>query len=833
MRKISCRPGTLPSRPTFLAQYSSGTSSIARRQTFSPSWEPPDSSTGSDDGGELPRRPQKPDVEIRNESPAQPSLKRKQSFRKTGPITPRQWRPPNSEVASTYQDDSQLDFAQWKKLLDHEVKQNGLDGAKSVWQRLIFGTKMVELDSEDEYATATWMKLLSVAAEARDLTFINLLCQSVKGVARRRTELFTEVISTLLRHECHQSAHLWVKKLKERIQNRRSKMCALFELYNPHGRIELTRFFEVYDIVRPGRMYGFIMRQLLDAGRADDAYIAHRLLIVRNDVPSSFAEAEPYVVHLAKTSQKLSPFLAQLEAAGVKFTSRGRAKYALQTQAMQNAAKQDAHSGGAEEVSALYSKPNAVSDRVAAKAFATRALSFDFALNALKAFGLTEIGPQSIREMGLASPSMDEFARRLETLDDDGVDTGSSTYSRIVRRLCSDKEFHLLEKILNTDMHHDVFEDTEALQHLLVESLCKANWSQANLLLTILNHGIVGPLQTSVANALGSLDLFAGDRQRFALGLLSSKDAFDAVAHRSLRFNLMREMLEDMRTWKSRGWSKLERRNGALRVASFMQDSIMAGVLPNTFHWRHVLSRLGSTGGIQEVVSLIYWIARGCTLKNLSYRTVVRHGTPSRVLSSLFDVRFQRAFLHWTLKECFASFTPDHTKWSRSLRLLHHLNQQYGVPVYWRPLRKIIVMRCRYLYQIRARLYRARELERGRPIRYADPRLICLRIINYVHDLWSTTPNVRAEELDLARRSLRTPKLVRHAPSRYAALLKEQRRPRKYWTSSGWQRVSRPTTASALRSPAAIDEPQRTTRGHTRTGAVEDAASLPGSVIIA
>lgn len=643
----------------------------------------------------------------------------------------------------------------WQLLLDYGIEAHGVAGAKSIWRGLKYRRPRINLGSEDELTTTIWLRLLGIAAKSKDLTFIGFLCER-NGVAWQRPKLFSEVISVLLRNELDEEARLMCHRLQEKYHERKRNMLDLFLLYNPIGQKDLLRFFSIYDYLQPDRIYDEAVRHVWAQGRADDAFFLHKSLIQRGDFPSSFANLRPFIIHLAKLSQDPGPFLRQLVATGAVFVGQARLAYDLEQQNLRHA-----NSTGTKDSSDYAARPQSsgLSDSFTAKAFATRGLSFDFVLNSLRVFGLTEIGPQALREIGIAANSLETLSVRLAKLDQLEIDTGGSAYARTIRKLCNAKESVLLRQVLKTDMHHDVFEDRELQWRLLQDNVLKNKWSEVNILLTMLNHGDVSVLKPNIKAALLSYLAVDESSSRTFLGMAQPLFSTESRDPTGLAASVVERMIKALRLLKAEGLSRSQRLNRVRFIAGFMQDCIANGASFTYFHWRHIFAHLGSAGGIDEIHALMLWTSKVSAGDRNKHSIIKSQDNPTQILNTLFDFNFQASLMHWSSRRL-CQLSSHHgacEDWRKSLRILKHFEEKHGLNVNLLSLRKAIVMRSRHWRHTKG----ASKAVAQTPRTAEQWRKTCLDMLRSIHDIWSTSPTMKREELSTAFRSLRRRK-VRH-----------------------------------------------------------------------
>lgn len=622
------------------------------------------------------------------------------------------------------------DLRLWDILLDYRIRYYGSEGARTIWKALKGRGPTVSLESEDALTTRVWQKLLSCAAEHDDLKLTQRLCEH-DGIAWRRPRLFAETISTLLRSGRNHQVEVMCKQLSSKHSNGIADVLELYRTFQPMNHEDLKAFCSVYEKLRPGKMYRQGVLQLLNEQRMEDALLLHKFLTSRGDFPGSFQEIEPFMKYLAKRAEDPGPFLRSLAASGVMFKGQGRRAYEHESQVLR---KQTQHSSYRSDSVPERPRANKISDSFAAKAFTTRALSFDFVLNALQAFGLTEVGPQSLREIGLHSSTMEIFTQRLAKLDELGIDTGGSAYSRFIRKSCQAKQYPLLLHALRTDMHHDVFEDVYLQTHLLVESLQRCDWNKVNLLLAMLNSGQYVRLEGSVTSSLLASIIDDDSKARTFLTLLSNVSKMDVRIPGHLLHDVVDHLLSRLRGFRM--VDHVSRGNFCKRAqltAAIMQGCATAGSELMTSQWWSIFSQLGKAGALDDVRKLATWLAVWY-MERVEDNSFNKEPAEDALddLARMFGEKFQRAIVHWTLKEQFARHSGvARGSWQRTLTLLRYLRDECAIPLKMWTIRRTIVL---YVRGLRHRAMPSSRIQ-GVDTRLSnDSRRMCLRLFRTLHE---------------------------------------------------------------------------------------------------
>lgn len=691
------------------------------------------------------------------------------------------------------------DIQLWQLLLDYQAHYYGSQGVKSIYRLLKYQGPLVRLTSESEAVSALWKQMLLIAArETKSFDLFNLLCER-NGIAWSRPKLFAEAIATLLEVNQIEKALLMCDKLLEKRSNKLGAALEIVQAFRPERTEDFARFLTVYQKLQPLKIYDKAMEELWQSNRKEEAVLLHKLLISQGDVPSSFHYIEALMLHLAATNQatdaKKAPeaIIQQLLAAGVDYSHRAWHVYKVARQ-NESANKNNSPKIGSDQA-IIPSKRT--SESFATKAFATSALPFEFVLNSMKAFGLTEIGPQTMREIGLVAKDLDTLRNRLDILHRRGVDTGASAYVRTIRKLCKKGHAGLLTEVLKTDIHHEVFEDSHLQWHLISDHVKKCDWSKVNLLLTILCQGAIREQAANVAKtALLLRPNRRGNQHRAFLNYaMQVHDPYRASETFGLR-NSIKSMIVEMRSQKRDQFTPHQQLVWARFVAGLMQEAVLGGQRFEVLEWRHVLSRIGGRGMPDLAIGLIYWIVRlqHGTIADLTgliplssgsaaakpipiSKRLSRLGVPvSRDLATdsgalqlttrLVDTRFQQSLMHWSLQHSLHEKTRKRREtWQNCLELLRLLEQKYGIPMDLKALKRVIVMRCRYLRPKRFSTKSQSSFDHARqsademsPERSKEMNRNawreCSRVIGELHNLWRVSPAQRSADLDIAFEAL-------------------------------------------------------------------------------
>lgn len=629
-------------------------------------------------------------------------------------------------------------------------------------RRLIHALRFagVSLDADDGFASSAWLELLKAVASSKDrLRLLGLMCKR-NGIAWNRPKLFAEVIGTIMAKGYTNLAMQMSRYLRKDFDDESQLVVELYDFYSPKGTTALNDYFLIHaELGRPA-IWSTLVPRIVQTGRFEDALHTHLHLLRLGDGPSTFNDVKPFLLHFAETGQDPMSFLSQLKAAGYGFGVQGQLVYETSSPHYFSPNSQSV----SDVPTARMQGTNKISDGFAATAFATRGLPFEFLMNSLQALGLTEIGPRSIRTIGVAAGDLDTLRERLTLLSDSGIDTGGSSYSRIVQKLCASRSHFLLKQVLDTDMHHDVFEDRYLQQRLLISNVRKSNWRQVNLLTLMLNQGNIHQLQQLASSSLLRSFLQDKKQRRAYARLISQSTSLPTTA----QFYIIDEMIREMRTDRVRKVARSRQRAQAEHVLSLMQQLCTAGGHFDPFHWRHVMSRLGSTGPVRTVLALLQWLAQ-----HTAHADTITPGNKS-LLHRLLTPQFQAGLVNWTLRMRLLQTEREVIVAVRqTLFALKRLEDEHDVVVDLAILQKTIVMRCRGRYPLHVNARSDRHLAPRRP---RQTWRLCYQLLEEVNRFWQESTTTHAKGFEIALSGLQIRRKRRYRPSLWSIRRRDRRR---------------------------------------------------------
>ncbi|EXJ95380.1 hypothetical protein A1O1_00501 [Capronia coronata CBS 617.96] len=601
----------------------------------------------------------------------------------------------------------------WRILLRAQALQNGHDGIKAIWRGLQYRGKAIRFDDRDPQANVLWQIFLS--AGAADHQFLWSLCKVAKRNKFDRPALFAEVVGAALEGSAPQRAVDFASFLLQSHYRGREDLLAVFDsACRAESANVLKDFCKVHELVPKTQIYTDVTSTLWEHDRPSDAFMMHSFLISRGDLPPRFEVLEPFLSYLVVHHKKLSSFLLPLNAAGASFESQARRFWSRERSRITGLSPESLNIVASKT---LGVNPTKLSDQFVARAFATRAFSFDFTVNSLRMIGLIEAGPLAVRQAALTAPDLATLQARFNKFDDLGIDTGSSAFVRILRKVCNAGRWEMVQALVNNDLHHEVFENLGLQERLLTEYYRTRDWLQLNRTLVILNDGVFDDTaQARAGNLVLRIMLEAGDWAR-ALDLVRDLQARGLT----ISVSIVRCINRLFRDTKSSVFAHAENVDRIAYLIGLLQDILASGTHFDIKYWRWPLRALGRLGRMKELECLTYWIAEQYKAQGLHQLGDLEQDAPKLSgLGVLFDEKVQKSLVSWCFRphRGMNAVTPEHClRWTR---ILKRLRDVYGVEVKEPIIRWIFIRRLRWLFAAGIRLKAHNMWTRTRNITPAD-----------------------------------------------------------------------------------------------------------------
>ena len=575
------------------------------------------------------------------------------------------------------------DLELWRLILDVKRYYQGIDGLRATWHAMGNRGVQVRLDENNATAMGIWDFLTSAAA-TNDYEFLKRLCRDCIQKGMLESRIFADAVGMLLRHQPKRALE-FAAEFQRYAMRSKDELLDLFQIAcKSEAEYALQCFCELRRFLCPDiKLYYDTVPYLLEVGRREDALMMHKFLITRHDLPKSFSDIAPFVRLFAETGVGLDSFIYGLRAAGSSFEAQIRRLYARE-RARVVGFHPEAFNIAASHT--LGREPRNLRDETIARALATPGLSFGFALRLMQPFGMIEFGPYSVRQMALTSADSTELRARFNKLEEFGIDLGSSAYVRLVKKLSDMDATELSDLFVQTDMHHEEFEDTNLQKALVEQYLQRHDIQQLSRSLVILNMGEVGDrAQSNAANLVLRNTVDLRDWQ----AMLQALRVFRERSIRAERSSI-RHILQALLSSRHASPAVLPDSDRVGFLVGILQHLLVSGseVRPND--WIEPLLELGHQGRLKEVERLVLWLAE-------YYHRPVGNSVPfmeatndtNLNLSKLFTKKLQVKMISWSFrkqnwKRLLLTTQPSldgsgTTPWLRMAAVLKTVRDKYGV----------------------------------------------------------------------------------------------------------------------------------------------------------
>jgi hypothetical protein len=109
-------------------------------------------------------------------------------------------------------------------------------------------------------------------------------------------------------------------------------------------------------------------------------------------------------------------------------------------------------------------------------------LSIEFAINSLRGVGVQMIGARSLQALGLREGTAQNLVYRITQLERSGIRIAPKAYCSAVIRFSKSSEDKLLDQLLQTDIHPNEFDDTDARRRMLEDAIKAKDHNRKELL---------------------------------------------------------------------------------------------------------------------------------------------------------------------------------------------------------------------------------------------------------------------------------------------------------------------------------------------------------------
>ncbi|KAE8149024.1 hypothetical protein BDV25DRAFT_8163 [Aspergillus avenaceus] len=602
-------------------------------------------------------------------------------------------------------------FALWEELLRYRQRHHGDRGTLDIWEGLMVRVGGVQLPVSGERADFFWQSFVDLGLKQEIVLkeLADYASELWAQTGKRWDRLYERVVGGFFARGMTQQALEWHKRLQDpHLSSSNDILCLLKPAINlPRGvhSTVTTRWKPQRQLIPAGlqafqnicratnghEIYADVISVLLQSDCVDHVFRMHTFLVERGDHPRSYEEIRP-LIDFAKdygpeqTWHRLDEYVND-RFPEVEATHGGKS---FEIEKDQLSRDQPLESKGN---SWVQEKP--FKDDFGARLFATKALRFDTILSGLRMFGVTAIGPQSLREMATRAHGCQDLAHQLQEFEKAGISIGDSVFTRLIRRLAIGSRDILLSDLLRSDQHPDVLENAQLQESLLISYYLARDWRQYNMTLVILDE--ICKSENDLSNVHFRKFLTAGD----------FKMASRVVDDMALRgWTLSRESIDYMArrilTRRRPGKPSMRYDGSDTKDVVFVVQILRRGTSKGTAIpinlWIELLKRLGMHNRWNDLRKSCLWLASHYSSRSNTPRSAVSRSKSERdtndlfrpqgdfILRQIFTRHMQAAIVAWgfklrvSIRRARANFQGPGREylipWVRGLTLLRELEQQ-------------------------------------------------------------------------------------------------------------------------------------------------------------
>lgn len=484
---------------------------------------------------------------------------------------------------------NQGDMALWTCLLDYQMRINGPSGVAHVWKAL-WGRKTF-YDVDNPLAETFWRVILEGALMSDDpsvLDSIWVYSEWMYDLHRVKwPQLYTTIIRHLLRTHQHQRVLQWQLLLAPNFFPGPDEFASIVMEFALDKELnQLGTLPSLYKTSPEKKLYNVLLPYLYNLGESGLAREWRRLCIRHGEAPLAPAPLRPLLRYVK--GYHPHDILEPKELAVLKFTPEPVDDEKLTL--------------SREFVNRVHGQTFGITvktynDRLGAKWFASSFITLDLAISAVSALGIEKIGPLSFQSIALRAGNSEELLNRISQLREHGISVIDSNYVQAILYLARHDDNELLDDILRSDLHPDVFDDLSLLTRLIDSTADASDWRTLRLLLAV-RLVVFEQSARRIANNVLRLRFEKRD-QDGVVQVLEDMKAGNIPLNVEEANYIYDSLVEDYK----RGGRSLHGQLATFYLAIFRQLKSMDVPVPLT-HWRLIMLRMARRGRLGDLENL-------------------------------------------------------------------------------------------------------------------------------------------------------------------------------------------------------------------------------------
>ncbi|KZL67731.1 pentatricopeptide repeat domain-containing protein [Colletotrichum tofieldiae] len=485
--------------------------------------------------------------------------------------------------------ETENDTSLWLSLLVAAKREHGRDGVLAIWKAMKQRRSLYDVASEG--AKLFWSTILEAALHDENKLKDALLFSQwlLQAHSVQWPSLYSTTISYCLRNGQYRRAMQWHLRLMPNFDPGPENFGVLLREFAIIPEPDMQHTLQaLYATSLHRTLYDELIPLLYRRGLSQHCNGWRSLFIHQRDLPRPNAESQPYLKYLARYYPTITLELEEQMVLGLN----SPAYWNVQDDSLWDAMK-DAH------VDEAGITGRRRSDTLGARWFASSWIPLDFAIHAVHALGVRQIGPLSLQSIALREPTAHGVITRIEQLRKINIGIGHSTYSRVLKRFAENEDNELLYELLHTDIHPDVFDDPPVLASIRNKALEDGAWKTHRLLLAI-QPAIVEESVDSTSNLLLQESVKHG-QGRQALALLDDMRSMNIDVSTSTVQHICSNIL-DILPWNPK--TTATNRDAWDMAIAYLTRLALLKKPVHSRYWQKIIFGLGKFGRIGELEDL-------------------------------------------------------------------------------------------------------------------------------------------------------------------------------------------------------------------------------------
>ncbi|KAF9870832.1 pentatricopeptide repeat domain-containing protein [Colletotrichum karsti] len=485
--------------------------------------------------------------------------------------------------------ENENDILFWLDLVNAAKREHGQAGVLAVWEAM--DVRKTLSDTEGQEAEMLWKAMLNAALDDEGrLDRVFLYAEWMFKVRSVQwPDLYSTIVSHCLRNGQFMRAMQWHIRLMPTFDPGSEAFSDMLRHFVTSTDTQMQQALQsLYVSTFHHGLYDEIIPLLFESGLSELCAEWRKLFLRFHDLPRLTAESQPYLSFLVRYFPGTSLELEEQLVLDVNSSAYWDVKHDSLWDAMNGTHGEDDSPTG-----------RRYSDKLGARWFASSWVPLDFAIHAVHALGVHQIGPLSLQSIALREPTPDGVIARITQLHKVNIGIGHSTYALAVRNFAKAGDSELLHELLHTDIHPDVFDDPEMLQSIRDKAF-ESGARQTYRLLLAIQPAMAQESIESISNMLLQQRLKQRQNQQ-ALALLDDMRSMNIDLSAASLQHIYSDVLETL-PWKLEvdpaNWKSLQEAIAFLNRLMLIQKPVPAR------YWRKTLFGLGRFGRLDELEDL-------------------------------------------------------------------------------------------------------------------------------------------------------------------------------------------------------------------------------------